>query len=452
MRTIIKQHWYISTIINDIIVDFPYAKQYGTYLSLVKDLSPRTIANYMGSLERFWIWSLAVKPNEDEDFPLYLSKYRRELKNGLTIYNYFIDENRTKNKISLLELNPKVQTSVDQEISCLKVFFDWHSEKYPEVNLNKEGINWLRELHRRKNSKHSSYISNNINSLSLERIAKKESLIAKPQKRIMNTDKAFPFEHFLELVNISKPREKLIYLLMGGTSARISQVLNLTIYDIDFHKREIYLSDPTVDDVNQKGYLGITRRRWLKTNYQIDAISQHPHNKLGFKYPIPSNPNKPLYWINQSIKDLFFKILADYNTFPEHLRNPKHPFFFTKVNGERLLYKPTYNKFKKDWLELSKIYTNLHADDFSPHALRHMWGNYMAEIYYLASLKMLPAEAERIRLYTQEGMGHSDFKATDTYFKAKMTDVIRSGEEFYVHYLRDMKHLPPKLFLQGLVT
>jgi len=43
--------------------------------------------------------------------------------------------------------------------------------------------------------------------------------------------KYFPLEYFDRLLELAKPRERLIFLLCGACGARIGQVLNLTIYD-----------------------------------------------------------------------------------------------------------------------------------------------------------------------------------------------------------------------------
>lgn len=446
MKNRINGTWYISTTVNGKIIDLSHAQDYGKYLEVVLDISPITIKNYLGSLEKFWIWSLAVKVEENESFELYLAKYRQELKQGFEIFDFYNNE-----RLPILQLKPKSQSSIDNDLSNLSVFLKWFSHYHQDINLYKNTINWNYEFNRRLNNKHSSYISQNINRQSLDRILKKNTVIKKPKKRIMAIDKAFPFQYFLELIENSKTREKLIYLLLGGTSARISQVLNLTIHDIDYETYNVYLSDPTLDDERQKGYLGVTRKKWLLEKYHIDAKEHYPHNTIQFKYPIPSRPNKPLFWINEEIKYMFFEILAEYTIIPEHSRYPRHPFFFTKKNGDRLLYRPVYNKFKKDYASLIHKYKELEfIGDLPLHSLRHMWGNYMAELYYLASLKKIPAEAEKIRLYTQYGMGHSDSNSTDIYFNAKMDEIIQAGSEYFVHYIRESKHLPTNLYIQGL--
>lgn len=472
MKNVINGKWYISTTCKGKVVDLPFATKYGRYLNETLELSPITIRNYMESLERFWKWTLAVDPEVDEDFSEYLARYKQELKDGIMIMDK--ESNDLKSvKFPVLTLKPKSKVSIDEEMSRLKVYFNWLKDKQVNLKLDKETINWNYERRRKEVSKHSGYISDKINSFALERIAKKDIFGSKPTKRTVATDKAFPFQFFLELIRTANLREKLLYLLMGGTSARISQALNLTIYDIDYENRQVYLSDPVVDDPSQMGFLGETRRRWLMSEYGIDAQNQHPHNTVQFKYPIPSRPNKPLYWLNESFKEMFFQYLAEYNIYPEHLRKPRHPFFFTKKDGGRLLYRPALNKFKSDCNKLydevqnrlEKEHNTMSLDEYNrevkdgellmnmgPHGLRHMYGNYMAELFYRASLSEIPAVAEKIRLYCQYGMGHSSSKSTDVYMNARMDDVILSGEEYFVHYMRDHKYLPPSLFVKGLVA
>lgn len=402
----------------------------------------------MSSIEKFWIWSLANSPKFEESFPLYLSKYRKLLESGFKVFDYSIENNQ---KICILNRNSNQPNSIDNELSNLKVFFNWLAQSNEKFNLYSQNINWQREWQRRLNTKHSSYMSTNINRLSLERIAQKESIISKPKKRIMHTDKAFPYSLFLELIAKAEIREKLLYLLMGGTSARIGQALNLTIYDIDYENKDVYLSDPCSNDPNQYGHLGKPRKNWLLKNYNIDARTHYPHNVLQFKYPIPSRPNKPLFWINKEIKDLFFNVLADYNIVPEHTRIPRHPFFFTLKNGGRLLYRPAAKTFKRYCLLLYKKHQSSTLEDLSLHSLRHMWGNYMAESYYLGLMSNNPTfSVEKIRLYAQYGMGHSNSKSTDIYFNAEINKVIEAGSTYFEHHITEMRNFPSTFFLKGL--
>jgi len=472
MKNIIEGKWYISTTCHGVVVDMPFSMKYGRYLKETLESSAHTIKNYMGALERFWKWTLAVVPKEDEDFSEYLATYKQELKNGIIIYDWEEGDSKSM-KFPILTLKPKSKVSIDEEMSRLNRYFTWVSDKQVNLGLERDTINWQYERRRKEASRHSGYISNKINSFALERISKKNMFASKSTKRQTQVDKAFPFQFFLDFIETAKIREKLLYLLMGGTSARISQALNLTIEDIDYEKQEVYLSDPVIDDPSQKGLLGETRRKWLMTHYQIDAQNDHPHNTVLCKAPIPLVANKPLYWLNESFREMFFQYIAEYTIYPVHLRSPKHPFFFTKKDGGRLLYRSTLKTFKVNSHKVYfKVQKRLHIQpdtmsneeytmalnesdllkEATPHTLRHMYGNYMAELFYRASLSLLPAEAERIRIYCQKGMGHSNSKSTDVYFNAKMDRVILAGETYFVHYIREHKYLPASLFIKGLAA
>ncbi len=61
----------------------------------------------------------------------------------------------------------------------------------------------------------------------------------------------------------------MIYLICGACGARIGQALNLTLYDIDYEKLEIWLLDPKSDE---KDIYGNKRREWLKKEYNIDML------------------------------------------------------------------------------------------------------------------------------------------------------------------------------------
>lgn len=472
MKNIIDGKWYISTTCQGEVIDLPFSVKYGRYLNDTLEQSANTIKKNMGALERFWKWTLSVQPNSDEDFSEYLARYKQELKNGIIIYDRDPEDSKSM-KFPVLTLKPKSKVSIDTELSSLNSYFTWIDDKKINLGLTKNTINWNYENRRRKASRHSDYISGKINSFALERISKKNMFGSKKTKRNVQTDKTFPFRYFLLLIESADIREKLLYLLMGGTSARICQALNLTIEDIDYVNKEVYLSDPVIDDPSQEGLLGKGRRNWLMSEYGIDAQNDSPHNNVLFKYHIPSVANKPLYWLNESFREMFFELLVEYNIYPMHLRNPRHPFFFTKKDGGRLLYRSALNKFKKNSYKLyeqiqselvvqplnmsNKEYEEALNDselliDVTPHALRHMYGNYMAELFYRASLSMLPVEAERIRIYCQQGMGHSDSKSTAVYFNAKMNKVIEAGETYFVHYIRDHKYLPATLFIKGLAA
>jgi hypothetical protein len=154
----------VSTTCQGKVLDLPYAVKYGRYLNKTLELSPSTIKNYMEALERFWKWTLAVQPNSDEDFSEYLARYKQELKDGIVIMDRESDELKSM-KFPILVLKPKIKVSIDEDLSRLKVYFNWIDDKQINLRLDKETINWNYEKRRREVSKHSGYMSNNISSV-----------------------------------------------------------------------------------------------------------------------------------------------------------------------------------------------------------------------------------------------------------------------------------------------
>ena len=76
-----------------------------------------------------------------------------------------------------------------------------------------------------KNSVHDGY-ELRMGSLAQKAFANDSSIIPSRNKSLGNDFKSFPYQLFNSLLEISSPREKLIYLLCGACSGRISLVLN----------------------------------------------------------------------------------------------------------------------------------------------------------------------------------------------------------------------------------
>ncbi len=225
--------------------------------------------------------------------------------------------------------------------------------------------------------------------------------------------KYFPPELFDELLAIAKPRERLIYLLCGASSARIGQALNFTLYDIDYENRDIWLLDPKSDyiDIHRNN-----RRVWLQEEYGIDYDKDSQHNTpdLSFKYPIPLY-DEPLYWIfEEKYKDVFFEALDSYRRsdefISEYARYPRHPFLFTSKTGKRVHARDTLSRFKTNMRKLSQKHDGYERiNDLGLHSLRHMFGHSMAELYARTGDELL------IEI-TREAMGHSSLESTLIYF------------------------------------
>ena len=97
----------------------------------------------------------------------------------------------------------------------------------------------------------------------------------------------FPLEHYDKLLEVSDDRAKLLYLLCGAASARRSQALQLTKYDVDLMNRDVYLTDPTSDRAplkNGKVFLEQPGRRTLlwdkhKIDFKVGKYKKISSNK-----------------------------------------------------------------------------------------------------------------------------------------------------------------------------
>jgi len=225
----------------------------------------------------------------------------------------------------------------------------------------------------------------------------------------------FPIGAFDRLLEIAKPRERLIYILCGAASARIGQALNLTLYDIDYDKQEVWLIDPKSDDRND--IYGNKRRIWLNEEYGIDILKsdcEHNTPDLQFKYSIPLY-HEPLFFLNkEKYIPLFFETLDEYmhsKTFlPESARYPKHPFLFVTATGKRIHQRETLARFKRHLLILKQEEYIQNVEQYGLHSLRHMFGHIMAELH-------LKTGNDAIINLTQEAMGHRSIASTLCYFK-----------------------------------
>ena len=248
---------------------------------------------------------------------------------------------------------------------------------------------------------------------------KKESFLKKKKIRPKSKSdvKAFPYNDFTMLLEVSEPRERLLYLLAGMTSARIGQILNFTLYDIDYDNKQVWLIDPKSDEVD---IYGKKRKPWLLAKYYIDINQAGVHNTLAnqFKYPIPLTRG-PLHWISDDMKEVFFTTLIEYKKskyfVPEFKRTDKHPFFFTTESGTRLTQSQIYATFKSN---VQKVISVVNNDEDTKqlnkvkgiHSLRHMAGTIMADIYGQENKDVLIS-------ITKDMFGHSSVASAMVYFE-----------------------------------
>jgi len=403
----------ITTLFNNETVTLIDSEDWSIWLKNVRDLSDNTVKTFMKSMSKFWEWSLYNPIGLKESFPSYQARYRQALREGfeITVKNYSEEFNDVIETV-VLSSKPLQKVTINKEIAGINSYFYFTEES--ELIDDHRFINHLYEKHKSARNFLSS-IQIKKSDLALEATGSQIKYLP-PYKTPKNRQKIkyFPMELFDDLLEISKPREKLLYLLCGATSARIGQALNLTLYDIDYDRQEVWLLDPKSDEID---IYGNKRRVWLKEEYEIHMEADCEHNTpdLQFKYPIPLY-HEPLYWLNDKYKDLFFQTLQTYmrsrEYVSEHARYPRHPFFFTTKTGKRVHARDALSRFKTALRKLYSMYpTQAYSIlfDLGFHSLRHMFGHARAELYTRAADDTIP-------YITRIEMGHSNFDSTLVYF------------------------------------
>lgn len=189
----------------------------------------------------------------------------------------------------------------------------------------------------------------------------------------------FPPEKFWEFIDaVPSHRDKALYLLMAGTSARISQALNVWQRDVLFDKRKVIFKDPREHD----------RRKDLKIHYGLC-----PDERIQNKGPLPG------VWVLPSLKKEFFRqaiLYREREFIPEGKHVHPHPYFFITKTSGRLSIRQVDHQFQI-------ITDRLGIKGLSPHSLRHLYGYY--------AFVILGVDIA----YLQYCMGHRHVSSTEMY-------------------------------------
>lgn len=296
---------YATLAVNSNIYTLEGFSKYYKYLKVVRRNKYSTIISRLRAVYHFWLWTLCTPADTDEDLQLYFARYLVALEKGFVINSVtFLKEFNEEQEYIVFESKPKLLATIEKEKGSIEVFLKYikslDAEKYA---LEK---NFLRYAHQAANNKGAGYglrMSKYMQRLMLNEV----SILPSVQNRVIGDIKAFPYNLFDTLLDIAEPREKLFYLLCGACSARRTQALNLTLYDIDYTSKNVWLIDPRSND--QLGFDGRGRKSFLWEEYGIDAAVHSPHNRFGFKAPIPKNfkERMPLLWLHDGYKRLFLK-------------------------------------------------------------------------------------------------------------------------------------------------
>lgn len=410
MKINIGNDYTIAFLYNNEVIELYQTKEWSYWMKNLQNLASNTIKSYITSMERFWIWSLFNNVDDNEAFPFYQARYRKELKVGFEIQEEVII-NKRKVLITTFFSKPMNEMSINKEFAGIKSYFYFIGD----ISLMQDSSS-VNNAYEERKMKYSFLSSVNMKKaqINYELTAKKREFIKSYKKKVRSSTnkKNFPTDLFDKLLKLSKPRERLIYLLCGACSARIGQTLNLTIYDLDYAKKEVWLLDPKSDD---RDIYQNKRNKWLKEKYNIDVRYTFPHNSpdLQFKYPIPLE-YEPLHWINPKYTNMFFSTLVEYvnsNSYlPESSRVPIHPFLFVTRSGNRLRAREVNKSFKNSLKKLIKIESlDKSIEKFSLHSLRHMFGFMSAALYGCTG-------NDSLIQWTKNAMGHASLESTMIYF------------------------------------
>ena len=427
------EHVNAVVVVDNILIELVGLDRYYKYLKKVKRNKVSTIKNKLDSLYHFWLWTLCNSVEYDEDIQLYFARYLIALESGFKVVNItHIDEFNEDIEHLLYESKPKQSSTIEKEKRAVESFFKYmNTFKASNYDLEKNFLAYNKQAKHNKGSSYGLKMSKYMQGILLD----DESILPSRNSNPVKGDiKAFPFKLFDDLLELAEPRERLIYLLCGACAARIGQALNLTIYDLDYNSKNVWLIDPFSDE--QLGYRDVGRKSFLINEYGIEIETDKEHNKFGFKYPIPTNYKQraPLFWLNENYKILLFNTFVKYKPLPEALRKPRHPFFFVRSTGKRLTKDEVHKTFKKHLKSLQEKYPEFEykLNGLGIHSLRHMFGSVMAT---LEAKLIINGEAEKthwIRWFTSNAMGHKNPSSTDVYFNRPWDIEIELGTYFQV--------------------
>ena len=427
----------------------PFMPYYTEFLS--RNMSVLTVRKHVAALHRFWMYSLFLPSPSwmGMSFDDYLSDYQETIKRGMVIKKPFSDTELGISTTGAYYESSRLKRT-GFEFGALEKYYKYLQDKdlNPLYGLSKNhdlviyaGEKDYKSLDRKdKYSKGSGY-GLKAQGLAREALAEKVTIFSKYKKydKQSNTlygNRVFPFFFFDKLLEIADDRSKILYLLCGAVSARLSQALSLTQFDIDMKNKKVYLIDPIADRVPHNAYgealFDQEPRKKLLAGYGID-FRAGKYKNIQFKYPIPilSTTVQDLFFIQNKYRNMFFEVYARYMK----TINSRYPMVFQTVSSKpNNIWLPsnTNDKFARDLEKLRKLYPE-HAKYLNLknkyHALRHMFGTYLANLAYLKSDNLNREHTTRmpdleirntIELYkefTARKMGHNDPKSVEIYFK-----------------------------------
>lgn len=413
-----------------------------------------TVKKYITAIHRYWLYSLFFPNDEsftwlDFTFRDWLSEYEVALKKGFRVkMNCYGAQAKSKGDYFV----SKPVSNTGQEFAFLESYFKYLYDKdvnpLYELSQNEElvlfsGARDYKALDiKAKYGKGSGY-GLKARGLARESLAERVTIFSEFKKRKKSygknhlySNQVFPFALYDELLEIADDRSKLLYLLCGAASARVGQALSLTKFDIDMKNKNVYLVDPRSERVplepNGDALFGQESRNKLLAGYKIN-FNTGKYLNIQFKYPIPVARTKKqdLFFIRDEYEKMFFEVYARYRN---KIKDDYPMVFQTRSENKDNIWLPSNatDRFSRDIEKLKEKYPkyakrlNL-QNKF--HSLRHMFGQFIANMAYMNSDKLNRDHTTRmpnleikntIELYKEfcaKKMGHES-DAVEIYFNA----------------------------------
>ena len=432
----------------------PFIPHFSEYLHRTK--SHNTVKKDITAIHRYWLYSLFF-PNDSSytwlefSFSDWLSDYEEVLKKGFRIkMNCFSGDRGTKTTKDYFKSEPLTNTG--QEFASLEKYFKYLQNKdiNPLYDFSENdtlvifsGARDYRTLDiQEKYGKGSGY-GLKARGLVKESLAERVTIFSEFKKRTksigkdrLTRNKVFPYAFYDALLEIANDRSKLLYLLCGATSARIGQALSLTKFDIDMQNKRVYLVDPCTASVpfepHGNALFDQEPRNKLLKEYGIN-FNVGKYKNVQFKHPIPivRSSEQDLYFIQNEYREMFFETYARYRY---KIKDDYPMVFQTNSTNSDNIWLPSNatEKLQSDIDKLKKRYPK-HAKRLNLenkfHSLRHMFGQFIANMAYLNSDRMNRDHTTRmknleirntIELYREfcaKKMGQES-DAVDIYFNA----------------------------------
>jgi integrase len=365
-----------------------------------------------------------------------------------------------------------LKSTIRQYLYAINKFDKWQTDNQETKPLNPFEIRVMseleifREFERRKNwdmylhldkarSKTKKTYKHDVDSQ-----LKEHQHLDRARKQV-KSNKAFPYEKFVELIESSNNlRDKLLWLLMGGGGLRLSECLNVFMIDITgrdnrYAAANVVLAHPEVGMVTWNDQSGTTHhstrsdfitnrysnKHLPKTSplYELLPRTKYPESEgslwAGWKGMVfhfrdtektiftdnaplshPYDVNH-LIWIHPTIGRYFYRVFEDYlatHYMTNHLTGrpadpfKHHPWLLCNI-AEPYGHPFRLSSAYRAW---SRALSNIGMTDcgLAPHSLRHMFGG-------------LCAAYDDIDLATAQGLlRHSSIESTKVYFHATESD------------------------------